>query len=1006
MTRIRPILVLTLSFVLSAAGSAHAQWQEQVNRQLEEASQIARDGGLREMEDPRTGSLDEDERESQDLSLQAGNQYMMVAVCDNDCSDIDLRLYDSSGDQVDVDIEMDDTPVVEISPSRSGNYRLDVIMVTCSTEPCFYGVGVYGSGSSSQSSRGGWQELVDDQLRNAQEIAESDGYRRIEENRTGSLDASERESLTLSFQAGTDYMIVGACDQDCSDLDLRLYDPNGNEVDEDIELDDTPIVDATASSSGRYRVDVIMVSCSTEPCFYGVGIYGKGGGAVGSTGKADRAAQAGNTVRGDLSRGDETLNSGEFVDVHFVNVQAGQHLTANLTSSAFDTYLIVRKPSGGTTDNDDYEGSTSRSRVDVDADESGEWAILVTSYETGETGAYELTTSIGGQTVASGSGARYESGTLASGDQTLTSGEYVDVYTFDGRAGEQVVLDLRSTDFDPYIFVRFPEGGQEDNDDHEGDATRSLLSLTLQNDGQYRVSITSYQPGETGAYTLRIEQGGSSAAVASGSRNERGALSAGDSTLRSGEYVDHYDFQGRPGERVRIDLRSSDFDTYLILKDPNGEQQENDDFEGTSRSVIDADINESGTYRVLVTSYGEGETGDYTLAIDVGAPAPAAVARRDVETIEFGGTTSGALESSDGRLDDGEYRDLYVFNGSAGETVRIDMNSSAFDTYLGLISPSGETVENDDHEGSTSHSRIQMALEESGRYRVVATSYAADNTGQYTLELQRGGQAAPPTQIARRQPQAAPSGEGRVYGIFAGISDYGGRASNLAYTAEDAVRVQNAMVQGGNMSPSDGVLLQDAQVTIGNIRNAVRDFSGRIGPNDTFVFFYSGHGGRIPRNGPQPTDPDALDETLEFYDAGITDDEFRDLMGELNAGRILVFLDACFSGGFSKDVISVPGRMGLFSSEEDVTSSVAAKFRAGGYLAVFLADAIGDRLADADDDGQINAIELSQYIHERYRTDLKSGGPGDFVRTGGPQLGHQHLVVDRGSIGPREILFP
>jgi hypothetical protein len=444
----------------------------------------------------------------------------------------------------------------------------------------------------------------------------------------------------------------------------------------------------------------------------------------------------------------------------------------------------------------------------------------------------------------------------------------------------------------------------------------------------------------------------------------------------------------------------------LILKDPNGEQQENDDFEGTSRSVIDADINESGTYRVLVTSYGEGETGDYTLAIDVGAPAPAAVARRDVETIEFGGTTSGALESSDGRLEDGEYRDLYVFNGSAGETVRIDMNSSAFDPYLGLISPSGETVENDDHEGSTSHSRIQMALEESGRYRVVATSYAADNTGQYTLELQRGGQAAPPTQIARRQPQEAPSGEGRVYGIFAGISDYGGRASNLAYTAEDAVRVQNAMVQGGNMSPSDGVLLQDAQVTIGNIRNAVRDFSGRIGPNDTFVFFYSGHGGRIPRNGPQPTDPDALDETLELYDAGITDDEFRDLMGELNAGRILVFLDACFSGGFSKDVISVPGRMGLFSSEEDVTSSVAAKFRAGGYLAVFLADAIGDGLADADDDGQINAIELSQYIHERYRTDLKSGGPGDFVRTGGPQLGHQHLVVDRGSIGPREILFP
>ncbi len=962
---------------------------------------------MRQIGDLLNGSLDAGDEETHSVSLQAGNRYMMVGACDNDCSDLDLRLYDPNDNQVDVDIELDDTPVVEVSPSRSGTYRVEAVMVSCSTEPCFYGVGVYGSGSASQTSSGGWQEVVNDQLDEALGIAESRGYRRMEGNRTGSLDASENESITLSLQSGTDYMFVGACDQDCSDLDLRLYDPNGNEIDEDIELDDTPIVDVSSSRSGSYRLQVIMVSCSTEPCFYGVGIYGRSGsGAVSAASKVDQAA---NTIRGELRAGDETISSGEYADGHRIDVQAGQQLSVDLRSSDFDTYLIVTKPSGGTIDNDDFEGSTSHSRVETVADESGQWTIVATSYSEGETGSYEITTSIRGQAAASesGSGVRYESGSLASGDQTLASGEYGDVYAFEGNAGEQVVIDLRSSDFDPYVILRYPSGEQSYNDDYEGDATRSLLSLALPESGRFSITVTSYQPGETGTYSLRIDQGsGAGGAVASGPRNEQGALSSGDETLRSGEYVDYYDFQGRPGQRVRIDLRSNDFDTYLILKDPNGEQQENDDFEGTSRSVIDADITESGTYRVLVTSYGEGETGSYSLAIDVGAEAPATAASRDVATLEFGAPTRGALQPSDARLEDGEYRDLYVFNGSAGENVRIDMNSSAFDTYLGLITPGGETVENDDHEGSTSHSRVEMRLEETGRYRVVATSYSADNTGNYTLQLQRGDQAAPPTQVARRQPQAAPTGEGRVYGIFAGISDYGGRASNLAYTAEDAVRVQNAMVQGGNMSPENGVLLQDGQVTVGNVRSAVRDLSGRIGPNDTFVFFYSGHGGRIPRDGPQPTDPDALDETLEFYDAGITDNEFRDLMGELNAGRILVFLDACFSGGFSKDVISVPGRMGLFSSEEDVTSSVAAKFRAGGYLAVFLADAIGDGLADADDDGQINAIELSQYIHERYRTDLKSGGPGDFVRTGGPQLGHQHLVVDRGSIGPREILFP
>jgi hypothetical protein len=98
--------------------------------------------------------------------------------------------------------------------------------------------------------------------------------------------------------------------------------------------------------------------------------------------------------------------------------------------------------------------------------------------------------------------------------------------------------------------------------------------------------------------------------------------------------------------------------------------------------------------------------------------------------------------------------------------------------------------------------------------------------------------------------------------------------------------------------------------------------------------------------------------------------------------------------------------MGLFSSEEDVTSSVADKFRAGGYLAKFIAEAIGDRRADKDRDGAITAIELSQYLHERYRSDVKSSSSAEnFIRTSGPQTGYQHLVVDRGSIAPFEVLF-
>jgi hypothetical protein len=340
------------------------------------------------------------------------------------------------------------------------------------------------------------------------------------------------------------------------------------------------------------------------------------------------------------------------------------------------------------------------------------------------------------------------------------------------------------------------------------------------------------------------------------------------------------------------------------------------------------------------------------------------------------------------------------------------MASREFDTYLALIPPEGEQIDNDDADGRQDLSRVEMTLRAAGRYRILATSYEGGKTGAYRLTLRRTGGGG--GQVAQRpappaQPPAAGGGTGggRVYGVFVGISNYGGRASNLMFTADDARRAHQAMVRGAGMRESDGLVLTDQQATLANIRRAVQEMGGRAGPNDMFVFFYSGHGGRVPRSGTfQPSDPDNQDETLAFYDDDLYDDQMNDWLSGIRARTTLLILDACFSGGFSKDVISAPGRMGLFSSEEDVTSGVAVKFRAGGYLAQFIFEAVGDRLADADQDREITAIELSQYLHDRYRADVKSAGPGeDFVRTGGPQTGYQHLVVDRGSIGPYDVLF-
>jgi hypothetical protein len=67
-----------------------------------------------------------------------------VGVCDNDCSDLDLVLYDADGDQVDSDVQTDDVPIVQVTPRETMRYRVKVLMPTCKTNPCWYGIGVYG----------------------------------------------------------------------------------------------------------------------------------------------------------------------------------------------------------------------------------------------------------------------------------------------------------------------------------------------------------------------------------------------------------------------------------------------------------------------------------------------------------------------------------------------------------------------------------------------------------------------------------------------------------------------------------------------------------------------------------------------------------------------------------------------------------------------------------------------------------------------------------------------
>src|SRR5690606_37499296 len=108
-------------------------------------------------------------------------------------------------------------------------------------------------------------------------------------------------------------------------------------------------------------------------------------------------------------------------------------------------------------------------------------------------------------------------------------------------------------------------------------------------------------------------------------------------------------------------------------------------------------------YGVHATSYQPGESGAYQLVItDLGAavrpdaPPAASSGGTGALALRSGQAASGQLARGDNAFDDGRLYDLYSFSGRRGQNLNLEVTSSAFDTYLVLLTPSGEMIEDDD----------------------------------------------------------------------------------------------------------------------------------------------------------------------------------------------------------------------------------------------------------------------------------------------------------------------
>jgi len=137
------ILVAALGCVAVSEANAQNSFQQQVRNYLNRAATTLVERGYQPDREPVTGSLADDARESMMINLTGGSRYAIVGVCDNDCTDVDLRIWDPSGTRLAEDIATDDTPVLEFTATVTGQYRVSVEMATCNTAPCYWGFQVF-----------------------------------------------------------------------------------------------------------------------------------------------------------------------------------------------------------------------------------------------------------------------------------------------------------------------------------------------------------------------------------------------------------------------------------------------------------------------------------------------------------------------------------------------------------------------------------------------------------------------------------------------------------------------------------------------------------------------------------------------------------------------------------------------------------------------------------------------------------------------------------------------
>lgn len=329
----------------------------------------------------------------------------------------------------------------------------------------------------------------------------------------------------------------------------------------------------------------------------------------------------------------------------------------------------------------------------------------------------------------------------------------VEEYTLALDAGEVVQIDMESEAFDTYLELW---GVDENaplafNDDRDSNSVNSRLVFEAPDRGLYRIRAQDYFEG-TGPYTLAVRtlpRAPRPRRIGVGQRTDDfdpadPVLASNLSGGRNYRYK-LYEFAGREGDRVRIDMRSSNIDPRLELLDDRGNviAANNDGGRNLNARIVEL-LPRSGDYviRALMSSDQRVDNSRFQLELSLARANPV-----DEPIVLAHGETPGQLNSnSPAVLKEGTkidyFYNLYTLPVTENEALALTMESSDFipvlevGTPLPLLGPGAFAVAAS-NDGSRRSSRAQLVIRPraTGVLHIRARGEGSD-TGDFKLRVE------------------------------------------------------------------------------------------------------------------------------------------------------------------------------------------------------------------------------------------------------------------------------